>query len=38
MKNNVTGKNCLNQAYESKNDELIQIVNKFSEKILQLLK
>ena len=38
MKNNVTGKNCLSQAYESKNDELIQIVNKFSEKYTSIIK
>ena len=38
MKNNVTGKSCLNQVYESKNDELIQIVNKFSEKYSSIIK
>ena len=32
MKNNVTGKTCLTQAIESRNDELINIIRQFSEK------
>ena len=32
MKNEVTGKNCLNQVYESKNTDLIPLIEKFSEK------
>lgn len=38
MINNVTGKNCLNQAYESKNDDLIPIVKQFSEKYSTIIK
>ena len=38
MKNEVTGKNCLNQAYESKNSDLIPIVEKFSEKYSGIIK
>ena len=38
MKNNVTGKNCLNQAYESKNSDLIPIVEAFSEKYSPMIK
>lgn len=38
MKNNVTGKNCLNQVYESKNEELIPIIEKFSEKYSSMIK
>ena len=38
MKNEVTGKNCLNQAYESKNNDLIPIIEKFSEKYSSIIK
>ena len=38
MKNEVTGKNCLNQAYQSKNSELIPIIEKFSEKYSWVIK
>ena len=38
MKNEVTGKNCLNQAYQSKNSELIPIIEKFSEKYSGVIK
>ena len=38
MKNEVTGKNCLNQAYQSKNSELIPIIEKFSEKYSGIIK
>jgi ankyrin repeat protein len=38
MKNNVTGKNCLNQAYESKNDDLIPVIKQFSEKYSEIIK
>jgi hypothetical protein len=38
MKNNVTGKNCLNQAYESKNDDLIPVIKQFSEKYSIIIK
>ena len=40
MKNEVTGKNCLNQAYESQNTDLIPLIEKFSEKysgIIQMI-
>ena len=38
MKNEVNGKNCLNQAYESKNNDLIPIIEKFSEKYSSIIK
>ena len=38
MKNNVTGKNCLNQTYESRNTDLIPIVEKFCEKYSPMIK
>ena len=38
MKNNVTGKNCLNQAYESKNNDLMPIIEQFSEKYSGIIK
>ena len=38
MKNEVTGKNCLNQAYESKNIDLIPIMEKFREKYSGIIK
>ena len=38
MKNNVTGKTCLTQAIESRNDELINIIRKFSEKYSPIIK
>jgi len=38
MKNNVTGKTCLTQAIESRNDELINIIRQFSEKYSSIIK
>ena len=38
MKNEVTGKNCLNQTYESKNTDLIPIMEKFREKYCGIIK
>ena len=38
MKNNVTGKTCLTQAIESRNDDLINIVRQFSEKYSPTIK
>ena len=38
MKNNVTGKTCLTQAIESRNDELINIIRQFSEKYSSIVK
>ena len=38
MKNNVTGKTCLTQAIESRNDELINIIRQFSEKYSPIIK
>ena len=38
MTNEVNGKNCLYQTYESKNTELIPIMEKFSEKYSSIIK
>lgn len=38
MKNEITGKNCLYQTYESKNSYLIPIMEKFSEKYSGIIK
>ena len=38
MKNNVTGKTCLTQAIESRNDELINIIRQFSQKYSPIIK
>ena len=38
MVNNVNGKNCLNQAYESRNNEIINYVKLYKEKYFDLIK
>ena len=38
MQNNVTGQNCLSQAYQSKNDDFIPIIEKFTNKYSSIIK
>ena len=38
MINHVTGKNCLNQAYDSRNSEIINFVKLYSEKYYEVIK